>query len=245
MARKTEGVRQLVQDVLETFSEPYGEDIIEDVCLAIEDHPEWMQRYRELSDELRSWVVNNWIGQVHQAADRPADSEGSRSQAEQDHHILYQARPAVSWGNLRKTQTSALPGCVVGEVNLMKSGWSRLYLMCALLALLSLSACRDSQAVSSSDVAGQNDVGRSNIRMWLVWGGISIAITALSGVLVRAYPDRARWALPLAIELSALCLTSSLDRWRGTSGHCEKPAGPFATYPVCWVLRRGLTTWLT
>ena len=63
MVRKTEGVHQLVQDVLETFSEPYGEDVIEDVCVAIEDHPEWMQRYRELSDELRSWVVNNWIGQ--------------------------------------------------------------------------------------------------------------------------------------------------------------------------------------
>ena len=63
MVRKTEGVYQLVQDVLETFSEPYGEDVIEDVCLAIEGHPEWMQRYRDLSDELRSWVVNNWIGQ--------------------------------------------------------------------------------------------------------------------------------------------------------------------------------------
>ena len=62
MVHKTEGVHQLVQDVLETFSEPYGEDVIEDVCGAIESHPEWMRRYRELSEELRSWVVNNWIG---------------------------------------------------------------------------------------------------------------------------------------------------------------------------------------
>ena len=63
MARKTEGVYELVQDVLETFSEPYGEDVIEDVCLAIEENPEWMQRYRELSGELRHWVVSNWVGQ--------------------------------------------------------------------------------------------------------------------------------------------------------------------------------------
>ena len=63
MIRKTAGVEQLVKDVLETFSEPYGEDIIDDVCFAIEDNPEWMQRYSELGAELRSWVVNNWIGQ--------------------------------------------------------------------------------------------------------------------------------------------------------------------------------------
>jgi hypothetical protein len=63
MTRKTEGVRLLVQDVLSSeFSEPYGEDIILDVCLAIEDNREWRRRYNELSEELRAWVVNNWIG---------------------------------------------------------------------------------------------------------------------------------------------------------------------------------------
>ena len=62
MGRKTEGVYQLVRDVLETFSEPYGEDIIEDVCLAIEESPQLKQRYDELSAELRAGVVNNWIG---------------------------------------------------------------------------------------------------------------------------------------------------------------------------------------
>ena len=31
--------------------------------MAIESNPGWMQRYGELSDELCSWVVNNWIGQ--------------------------------------------------------------------------------------------------------------------------------------------------------------------------------------
>lgn len=63
MPKKTEGVYELVQDVLSTFREPYGEDIIEEVCLAIENNPDWQKRYSELSDELRHWVVNNWIGQ--------------------------------------------------------------------------------------------------------------------------------------------------------------------------------------
>lgn len=63
MGLKTQGVYELVRDVLKTFTEPYGEDVIEDVCLAIEENSEWRQRYEELSVELRAWVVNNWIGQ--------------------------------------------------------------------------------------------------------------------------------------------------------------------------------------
>jgi hypothetical protein len=63
MAKKTEGVKALVQDVLATFSEPYGEDITLNVCSAIEDNPEWLRHYEELADELSDWVVNNWIGQ--------------------------------------------------------------------------------------------------------------------------------------------------------------------------------------
>ena len=63
MTRKTEGVRLFVKDVLSAeFSEPYGEDIILDACLAIEGNCEWRRRYDELSEELRAWVVNNWIG---------------------------------------------------------------------------------------------------------------------------------------------------------------------------------------
>lgn len=63
MHRKTQGVYELVRDVLNTFSQSYGEDIIEDVCLAIENNAVWLRRYNELGDELRNWVVNNWIGQ--------------------------------------------------------------------------------------------------------------------------------------------------------------------------------------
>lgn len=67
MKKKTAGVEQLVNDVLDTFSEPYGEDIIDDVCLAIERNPDWLRRYNELEDELSHRVVNNWIGQYTKA----------------------------------------------------------------------------------------------------------------------------------------------------------------------------------
>ena len=63
MPRKTEGVYLLVHDVLREMHEPYGEDIILEVCQAIESRPDWLLRYTELTEELRKWVVNNWIGQ--------------------------------------------------------------------------------------------------------------------------------------------------------------------------------------
>jgi hypothetical protein len=67
MAKKTAGVEDLVQEVLRTFSPPYGEDIIEDVCLAIEHNPAWRRRYNVLGDELQHWVVNCWIGRYTKA----------------------------------------------------------------------------------------------------------------------------------------------------------------------------------
>ena len=63
MARKTEGVKMLVQDILAArFSEIYDEDLILNICKAIEDNPEWRRRYDELSMELSTDVVNQWIG---------------------------------------------------------------------------------------------------------------------------------------------------------------------------------------
>jgi hypothetical protein len=61
--RKTAGVERLVRDALHQISEPYGEDIIEDVCLVIERNADLLQRYEALSTDLRRGVVNNWIGQ--------------------------------------------------------------------------------------------------------------------------------------------------------------------------------------
>jgi hypothetical protein len=60
---RTKGVKILVHDVLAIFPKPYGEDIILDVCMAIEHNPEWRRRYDELCDTLRDAVVNAAISQ--------------------------------------------------------------------------------------------------------------------------------------------------------------------------------------
>ena len=62
MIKKTQGVYDLVSEVLETITEPYGETVIEDICLAIVNRSNWKRRYDELVLELSSDVVNNWIG---------------------------------------------------------------------------------------------------------------------------------------------------------------------------------------
>ena len=66
MNNKTEGVEILVRDVLATFSESYGEDIILEVFIAIEKNLEWRMRYNslsnDLSDDLTDDIINNWVG---------------------------------------------------------------------------------------------------------------------------------------------------------------------------------------
>ena len=62
MAGRTEDIRLLVQDVLHTFSAPYGEDVIEDVFVEIQKKQQWYRRYDELVDKLTLPVVNSWIG---------------------------------------------------------------------------------------------------------------------------------------------------------------------------------------
>lgn len=59
---KTAPVKELVEEVLATFHQPHGEDVIEDVFLAIERNPQWLQAYRELRKELTRDVVNQWGG---------------------------------------------------------------------------------------------------------------------------------------------------------------------------------------
>lgn len=61
---RTQGVKSLVHDVLAIFPKPYDEDIILDVCMAIEHNPVWRRRYDELCDDLRDSVVNPLIGQL-------------------------------------------------------------------------------------------------------------------------------------------------------------------------------------
>lgn len=63
MANKTDEVLELVEQVLKTLTKPYGEDVIEDVFLAIQDRPMWLGRYERLVRELSKDTVNQWIGQ--------------------------------------------------------------------------------------------------------------------------------------------------------------------------------------
>ncbi|WP_159784137.1 hypothetical protein [Sodalinema gerasimenkoae] len=60
---KTEGVRQLVEQVLNCFTSPPDEDLIEHVCMAIEANPQWSAQYHRLAEELGAQTtVNSWIG---------------------------------------------------------------------------------------------------------------------------------------------------------------------------------------
>ena len=63
MARKTQGVYDLVADVLDHMTPPYAPEVIEDVFLAIGQNPTWIRKYRALADELGPRVVNSWMGQ--------------------------------------------------------------------------------------------------------------------------------------------------------------------------------------
>ncbi len=67
MEKKTEVIYILVDEVLQTFSEPYGEDIIEDVFIAIENNHDYHRQYDDLVEELRTRVVNPWIGKYTRA----------------------------------------------------------------------------------------------------------------------------------------------------------------------------------
>jgi hypothetical protein len=62
MGKKTEDVYNLVDEVLRTFSEPYGEDIIEDVFIAIENNHNNHREYDNLVKELGVKSVNPSIG---------------------------------------------------------------------------------------------------------------------------------------------------------------------------------------
>ena len=60
---KTEGVKTLVDEVLCALPRPLDEHVTLAVFKMIEANPKWLQQYRILCNELRQWVVNNWIGQ--------------------------------------------------------------------------------------------------------------------------------------------------------------------------------------
>lgn len=59
---KTEDVRALIRDVLDTLSEPYSHHVIDEVFAAIEKDPTWRNRYELLCSTLGRDVVNTWGG---------------------------------------------------------------------------------------------------------------------------------------------------------------------------------------
>jgi hypothetical protein len=61
--RKTEGVRLLVENVLNSLTSPYDEDLTDNVCMAIEANPQWLAQYRCLARDLGgAGKVNSAIG---------------------------------------------------------------------------------------------------------------------------------------------------------------------------------------
>ena len=60
---KTEGVKELVLEVIGSLPRPLDEHVTLAVFIEIEGNPAFLNQYRILCGELRQWVVNNWIGQ--------------------------------------------------------------------------------------------------------------------------------------------------------------------------------------
>jgi hypothetical protein len=64
----TQPIGDLVQTVLATFTAPYPRDITDQICLAIEQSPEWLARYHRLVEHFSSQgkdgkrTVNTSIG---------------------------------------------------------------------------------------------------------------------------------------------------------------------------------------
>lgn len=81
-------IKELVQEVLRTFKAPHPADIIDQVCLAIENKPEWLTRYHELVGHYSSqgkygkltvnssigWFTRDLTGMVTLKAGNPAKS---------------------------------------------------------------------------------------------------------------------------------------------------------------------------
>lgn len=61
-ASKTAGVKALVDEVIATLPSR-DEHVTLAVFQSIEASPRWRKQYDALCNQLRDWVVNNWIGQ--------------------------------------------------------------------------------------------------------------------------------------------------------------------------------------
>lgn len=59
---KTQGIKDLVEEVLAALPSTACPHVIRDVFIQIERRPEWRARYDLECGSLNQWVVNNWIG---------------------------------------------------------------------------------------------------------------------------------------------------------------------------------------
>lgn len=59
---RTADIKRLVEDALASLPKPHTEDVIDDVFQAIEQRPEWRQRYDDISSDLGKSVANTWGG---------------------------------------------------------------------------------------------------------------------------------------------------------------------------------------
>jgi hypothetical protein len=62
MVLKTAPIKDFVEEILSTLPGPHGEDVINEVFLAIDADPELRQEYEALSDEFSKDVVNQFGG---------------------------------------------------------------------------------------------------------------------------------------------------------------------------------------
>ena len=58
--RKTQGVKNLVEEALASLPTPHTEDVIQDVFLAIASRSDWHREYDDLCGKLTNDVVNPW-----------------------------------------------------------------------------------------------------------------------------------------------------------------------------------------
>jgi hypothetical protein len=59
---KTQDIRDLVQEVLSTMKPPWPKGITDQVCIAIENNPEWLNTYYQLEGIHGRNTTNSNIG---------------------------------------------------------------------------------------------------------------------------------------------------------------------------------------
>ena len=84
----TEEVRELVAEVLACLPEPYGPDITDDVCWAIQNNRIWYGEYLILCEELGKSVVNNSIG-------RNVCEHAGKSEMAREHRVRARANKII------------------------------------------------------------------------------------------------------------------------------------------------------